>query len=467
MSRLRGWFRRLQIGALNRMSEAKLTARGEAMVVSAYRRAGLRLPHNRKHLSETGFRPNSVRTIEDFRTLCPLADKSTLFASVSIRDLVDRREFEQLAQIVTSSGHGSRFAFGLVSRAQARAAHDLVDLGLEYSFGLAGRRTLLVNCLPMGIRISSRTVTVAETSVREDMALAVIDALRGEFDQVILVGDPLFLKRLADEAADQRFEWRGLDLKLIVGEETFGEAWRDYLAGRFGLVGQEAQIRSSLGAGELGLNLMFESAASIGLRRRAEHDPELAKCLFGQVPAGAAPMLFVYNPLRTYIEIDGPDEATGFGALTVSLTDTKAPIPIFRYRTGDRARLVCREELARMNVDVPEPLPLIAFAGRDKDRLHCGLELLDYKEALYADVDLARKLTGAFRLRPSHIDSARLAIDLQVARKHNFDRWDKQRLQILLPGSFADDDVVVWAYENFPYGMGLDLERKFSYLAAA
>ena len=83
-----------------------------------------------------------------------------------------------------------------------------------------------------------------------------------------------------------------------------------------------------------------------------------------------------------------------------------------------------------MNIDVGEPLPLIAFAGRDKDRLHCGAELLDYKEALYADADLARKLTGAFRLRPSHIDAARLAIDLQVAPRHNFDRWDKQRLQV-------------------------------------
>ncbi len=372
-----------------------------------------------------------------------------------------------MASISTSSGHGGRFGFGLTSRAQAGRLADVIDLGLDYSYGPAKGRTLLVNCLPGAARLASRFATVVETGVREDVALAVIDAARHEFGRVFIVAEPLFLKRLSDEAQARRFHWRGFELNVIVGGETFGENFRDFLAARLGLEGREDAIRSSLGLGELGLNLMFETPATIGLRRATAGDEKLARLLFGFVPPRTPPLLFVYNPLRTFIEILDADRESGFGALAISLLDRASPQPIFRYRTGDRARLVDRAQLAAAGIEAPGVLPLIAFEGREGDRLADGVSLLDVKEALYANPDLARKLSGAFHVRPTVPGAAGITVEVQIGQGHRFDRWDREALERHLPRGIGRSELVVWPYAQFPYGMRLDYERKFNYLAPA
>jgi phenylacetate-CoA ligase len=71
--------------------------------------------------------------------------------------------------VLTSSGHGGRFSFGLSSRRQHAESAAMIDYSMDEAFGIATRRTLAINCLPMGVTFSSEAVTVATTSVREDM----------------------------------------------------------------------------------------------------------------------------------------------------------------------------------------------------------------------------------------------------------------------------------------------------------
>ena len=49
------------------------------------------------------------------------------------------------------------------------------------------RRTLVINCLPMGVGFSSATATVATTSVREDMAMALVSTFGAHYEQIIIV----------------------------------------------------------------------------------------------------------------------------------------------------------------------------------------------------------------------------------------------------------------------------------------
>ena len=101
---------------------------------------------------------------------------------------------------------------------------------------------------------------------------------------------------------------------------------------------------SSFGVGELGLHLLLRDAGDhprCGARRSAH--PAFARDLFG---AGAGedavlPMIFSFNPLRTFIEVVGPD-ADGFGRMTTSMLEPDRMVPLLRYQTGDIVRLLDR-----------------------------------------------------------------------------------------------------------------------------
>jgi phenylacetate-CoA ligase len=470
------WRRRQQLAALGRLSPARLAELGDKRALEAFRRAAARVPAYQDLLAEHGVAPGDIRAIGDLTRRCPVLTKETTFGRFSLHELCQPGALDQLAAVVTSSGQGGRLAFGLTTRAQARRGRRDIDLALEYAFGVDQRRTLLINCLPMGVRFSSDAVTIADVSVREDMALALASNFGPYYEQIIVVGDPLFLKRLCDAARDQGIDWSALRVNLVIGEEPFGENYRAYLAARLALDLESKTgglIGSSMGVGELGLNLFPETRETIALRRRAGHDPALAELLFGAgVPGGTPPMLFAYNPLRVFVETLGTG-ADGFGKLTVTLADPGAPLPLVRYQSGDLARLIAPDRLAEIAErgglgSAPRgaqgpALPLVAVAGREGDRLGDGRTVTDYKDALYSDHEVADSLSGAFRLEAGE-EGRRVHVQLRQGAAEPADL--SARLHRLLPGELEAEGLVIWPFEDFPFGMTLDYERKFDYLAA-
>jgi phenylacetate-CoA ligase len=180
-------------------------------------------------------------------------------------------------------------------------------------------------------------------------------------------------------------------------------------------------------------------------------------------------MIFVYNPLHCYIEAVGAD-AAGFGDLTVSMTDLESALPLLRYQTGDVARLLSPQDIERAckRTGFPLPgklaLPVIALKGRAKDQLPNGNHIGQFKDALYAQRDIAISLTGAFRLE---FQGGLLMIHIQLRRGFQAKDSLRERLAAEFPGTILPEQVCIWAYELFPYGMTLDYERKFNYYAPA
>lgn len=467
------FLRRLTLAALARSRPETLLRRSEQSVLRAFRRAASSVPAYRKILAEHGINPGDIRSITAFKSLCPTLNKSNTFARFALDELCAPGTVDQLAGVLTSSGHGARFGYGLSTRAQAKHASDAIDLGLEYAFQVDSKKTLLINCLPMGVRFSSNCVTVAETSVREDMAVAIATEFGRLFEQIILVGDPLFFKLVTDHARDRGIDWKNYRVHLIIGEETFGENYRNYLADHFHLNADDpagGMIGSSMGVGELGLNLFYETPETIALRRLAHVNPKFFEALFGMPPETAPlPMLFVYNPLRCYVETIETDDA-GYGELTVSMNDLGAALPLLRYQTGDVARLFSQHDIAqaceRAGLPAPGnlPLPLIALKGRAKDRLPDGTHVGQYKDALYAHKDIAIGLTGAFRLEH---EKGRLLVHVQLRRGLHAESDLPERLVANFPGNVSPEQVHIWPYEQFPNGMTLDYERKFNYFVPA
>ena len=200
--------RRLIRSQLQKISPEKLRRLGEKKLLRAFRRAAKKSPAYQILLHESKVNPEVIATAQDVVRLCPILEKSNTFSRFSLKQLIaDDVSVNQLASILTSSGHGnSGFAFGLSTRSQMQANPAVIDLGLDLAFDIDSHRTLLVNCLPMGVTFQSNSVCVANVSVREDMACAIIAQAGNLFDQIILCGDPLFLKKLCDYSQEKKLD---------------------------------------------------------------------------------------------------------------------------------------------------------------------------------------------------------------------------------------------------------------------
>lgn len=449
-----------------------LLRQGQRRLLSSFQRAARRSRAYRQLLAEAGVDPEEIRTVSDFIRRCPVLDKGNTFRRFPLDCLIaDDVKVEDLASVLTSSGHGGGgFAFGLSTRRQYEDQPRLIDIALDLAFDIDRRRTLLINCLPMGVTFQSHSVCIANVSVREDMACAIAGAAGPLFDQIVLCADPLFLKKLCDYSEDIRFDWRRFHLHLIIGEEAFPESFRSYVAGVFGIDPDDpgsGLIGSSMGIGELGLNLFHETRETVAIRRACWREPQLSEKLTGCDPnTTPTPTFLVYNPLRTFVEIITPDEH-GIGNLVVTLLDQRAPIPLLRYATGDRMQFLDRQRLSALFPHLSLPnLPLVALHGRSKDLLPNGHHLDSYKEALYRDPVVAHELTGAHRLGVDDGGGLWWKIQARQGAKLSVAELGEALKRHLRP-SGAECRVEVLAYEDFPYGRALDYERKFVYFSAA
>jgi phenylacetate-coenzyme A ligase PaaK-like adenylate-forming protein len=439
----------------------------EARLMREFARAAASVPAYRTLLAEHGVRADAVRDAASFSARCPILSKQNTFERFTIDELSAGGTLCDVADVLTSSGHGGVFSFGVISRAEAATAAQFIDRAFDAAFGVLSRKTLAVNCLPMGVVFGSRAMTVATTSVREDTALALVDRFGSHYEQIVLAGDPLFLKKLTDYARGRGFDWSRYRVHAIVGEEIFGERFRGYLASCLGLSTlrpDNGYVMSSFGVGELGLHLCYETPATIGLRRAMLTDRALARKLAGPVwESNPLPTILAFDPLRTFIEVVEPDQA-GYGRLTISMLDESRTVPLLRYQTGDVARLLDRDEIdslaVRHGVALPGTLPaaMLALKGRDKDTLPDGSHVGVYKDALYADHQAARHLTGAFRLTCA---AGRTGMDVQLAPPHAPHASIERAILKALPPHLQPARLRLWPYETFPFGMTLDYERKF------
>ncbi|MFH1022775.1 MAG: hypothetical protein V1809_05250 [Planctomycetota bacterium] len=403
-----------------------LEAEGRRLTLAAFQRAAKRVPAYRELLGKEGVAPESVTTLEDFRRRVPITGKHNTFATFPIDRLCVDGDPGDLASVVTSSGHSGIFAFGLTGRSETAADTRAVDFALDYHFAAGSRRTLLVNVLPMGVKVSSRLCTVADVSVREDMALGIIKALGPRYDQIILLGDPNFIKLLLEEGRDHYgIDWRHILLHVVVGEEYVSETWRTYIAGLIGSADpsdrDEGMVAFTMGAAEIGLNFLTESADIIRLRRGIVENQPLRDCL-ACLGNPCTPMIYQYNPLSTHIEEMLLGTSGRFRHLLVTTIDPDRRLPLIRYRLGDMGRIFpysefCRrlEEFGAGDLRPRLRLPVAVVLGRNEfiraTRAASGMTPNFLKDALYRDPQVAGAATGNFRMS---LREGRILVEVQI-----------------------------------------------------
>lgn len=462
--------RKLLLSYGRRMDGERMLASSRRGAVRAAIQAARSSAAYRALLQEHRVEPSSLSAQTDLLAL-PVLTKDNTFGRFSLDQLARPTPARELADVLTSSGRGGHsFGFRLTARGQHETSWFDIDLGLQDVFKVDQHATLLVNCLPMGVVFRSRAVAVANVSVREDMACAILRDVGPRFQQTLLCTDPLFIRRLLDEARVAGVDWKALNTSVIIGEEVLVEAQRDYLAARMGFDpdhDSQRLIGSSFGVGELGLNLLFETRETIRMRRAMRLQPEVAQLLSGKSDVGSVPCVFCYNPLRCYIEVLNPD-SDGFGELCFTMLDPQAIIALPRYSTGDFGKRVSRQDAAQAAqlAQTTAPwLPVVVVKGRIQDRPTGMPSVESIKELIYLDHAVADQLTGAFRIEKNDAGGVKLTLQTNSERAA-VDAGLRQQLvalghrQLSIP---LDFDLL--APLAFPYRPLLDHERKFSYLA--
>jgi phenylacetate-CoA ligase len=148
----------------------------------------------------------------------------------------------------------------------------------------------------------------------------------------IITGYPPFLKQLYDFARESNFPWDKYQLSALVGGEGMSEGLRDYLLPGF------KKVFSGYGATDLEIGIGGETPLTVAIRRLARQDPAVRKALFGE--DSRLPMIFQYNPLMHYIEVNDNRE------LIFTITRKSVLSPRIRYNIHDEGGISRYDQMA-------------------------------------------------------------------------------------------------------------------------
>lgn len=448
-----------------------IRAMGKAQALEAVQRVTSSVPFYNQLLAEQDIKPEEIDSMAAFCSRLPILDKHNTFGRFGIPELSVGGNLDGLRTVLTSSGHSGVFSFGVNTRENLIRSARSIDTGLQYLFDIDDKPTLLINCLPMGVKVNTNATFLAETSVRDDMVFALVKKFGPEFEQIILVGEGSFIKKIIEDGQEyQGIDWSRLKVHIITGEEGIAENYRTYIGGLIGLTDFDAPegkiVGSSMGVAELDLNIFHETRETIRIRRLAHRDAGLRKALFGE-DHGFCPMFFIYYPHRCYVETLGG----AIGELVISMLSPEMKIPLLRYRAGDIGKLFEYREVvdtvARHGSGI-EPdlkLPFVGVYGRGKVLPTAKGPIFPeaVKEALYAHADIAATITGNFRLRMER-EMAVLNIQLRESKKTAPNTVERFLAALADYSAIVPERVTFDEYLAFPYNMGVDWERKFAYL---
>lgn len=216
----------------------------------------------------------------------------------------------------------------------------------------------------------------------------------------LILGYPPFLKQLIDVSQSKGFPLKDFRLCALVGGEGMSEGLRDYLLKQF------RKVYSGYGATDLEIGIAGETPASVAIRRLARDNSEVRNLLFGS--DSRLPMVFQYNPLMHFIEINDNRE------VVITITRSSLLSPRIRYNIKDEGGVARFDQFSKslesLNIDISElvvrgsepiiRLPFLWIYGRRDFTISVmGANIYpeDLEQALYADQNLAQ-ITRSFCL---------------------------------------------------------------------
>ena len=324
---------------LETLLQQHIQASPEKAILNLFHQTVATVPAYRSFLIAQGVDSTCVQTSADFEKL-PLTTKDNYLRHYRLTELCRQGQLESCDMIAVSSGSTGQPSFW------ARSLTDEFQIATRFeqifhdSFHADQRRTLAVVCFPLGTWVGGMytanccrhlaskgyPITLITPGNKKNEIFRVVQALAPQFEQVVLLGYPPFLKDVIDSGMVQGVDWQAYHVKLVMAGEVFSEAWRSLVGSRLGSTDfcyDSASVYGTADAGVLG----NETPLSISIRRWLAEHPEAARSLFGE---SRLPTLVQYDPTSRFFEVQD-------GTLLFSGDNG---IPLIRYHICDHGGLI-------------------------------------------------------------------------------------------------------------------------------
>jgi phenylacetate-CoA ligase len=316
----------------------------ETHVLHLFESVASKVPAYRDFLLARDIDPTSIKTFADFQNL-PLINKENYLQHYSLPQLCRYGKLETCDAIAVSSGSTGKPTFWprfLTDELQIATRFEQI---FRDSFAADTRRTLAVVCFTLGTWVGGiytlnccrylaskgYLITVVAPGNNKEEIFRVIQEIGGEFEQVVLLGYPPFIKDVIDSGIARDLDWQKYQIKMVFAGEVFSEEWRSLVGERVGSIDPCYDSASLYGTADAGV-LGNETPLSICIRRFLANNPDAARTLFGE---SRLPTLVQYDPLSRFFEVHE-------GTLLFSGDNG---IPLVRYHISDNGGIISYEDL--------------------------------------------------------------------------------------------------------------------------
>jgi len=384
------------LALFERLTPALLDWTGRWRARTTFYRAAQRVPAYRHFLRSSGYRSG----------LPPETDKESYIKRYRTeRRCVGGRLPQRDVTIDESSGSTGTPYNWVRSGLERHQSHIFISYFARYCYGTEPYVT--INAFSMGAWATgiNMGVALARNGIVKSTGPEVekiLHTLRffGPRYRYLIAGYPPFLKHLIDAAEAQGFPFADFELRALVGGEGMAEGLRDYLLRRF------RSVYSGFGATDLEIGIAGETPLAVAIRRLCRAQPGVRMALFGT--DSRLPMLFQYNPLMHYVEVNENRE------LLFTISRKSLLSPRVRYNVHDEGGVARFDEMARRltacGIDITAlgakegrkqlRLPFFwVYGRRDYTVSVMGANIYpeDIEQCLYADPALS-KITHSFCL---------------------------------------------------------------------
>lgn len=287
--------------------------------------------------------------------------------------------------------------------AERKESHAFISFFATYCYGK--KPWITINAfslgawatgLNMGIALQ-RNGIVKNTGPDISKILHTLEFFGNKYNYLI-TGYPPFLKQLMDYSDKNKFPLKDYNIDVLAGGEGMSEGLRDYLRNEYN------KVYSGYGATDLEIGISGETPLTVAIRRLARDNKEIREALFGK--ESRLPMIFQYNPVMHYIEVNNNNE------LIFTITRKSLLSPRIRYNIHDEGGIArydqIQEKLSKLNVDLNKltkdeenrnlRFPFMWIYGRKDFTISVmGANIYpeDLEQCIFADKELS-KITKSF-----------------------------------------------------------------------
>ena len=302
----------------------------------AYHRAIRRVPAYKKFvsLSNTNFIPETDK--ENYIKMYPI-EQRCVGGKIPVNKVM----------IDESSGSTGTPYNWIRSQAERRKSHGSISYFSRYCFN--SDFDIIINAFSMGAwatgvnmgKALERNGIVKNTGPDMGKIIKTLEFFGPNYKYLIL-GYPPFIKQIIDTTKDNGFPLHAYNLKALVGGEGMSEGLRDYLFPYF------QDVYSGYGATDIEIGLAGETPLSVAIRRLARENEAFRHSVFGH--DSRLPMVFQYNPLEHYIEVNDS------GELIFTINRGSVISPRIRYNIHDQGGVAnyhkMKQHLADCKIDI-------------------------------------------------------------------------------------------------------------------